>query len=116
MTEQHTAPVTVADMRSDSELALVLAEGRATGPTADALRNRLRQHLQDLAGPAEIYAARLEDSRARDIVEDTIRHARALAQDSGGDPVVMLRLLAKATTFLLRYSQAAQRSSAETRQ
>ncbi len=24
MTEQHTAPVTVADMRSDSELALVV--------------------------------------------------------------------------------------------
>ncbi|MFJ6996784.1 hypothetical protein [Streptomyces sp. NPDC003090] len=103
--EQHSAPATAAAMRSDSELALVLAEGRAVGEAADVLRDRLRRHLRDLAGPAEAHAARLADGRARDIVEHTIRHAHSLARDTGGNPAVMLRLLAKATTILLRYAQ-----------
>lgn len=110
MTERHLTPVMVAAMYSDSELALVLADGQATSPAADALRDRLRRHLRDLVGPAEIHAARLADGRARDIVEHTIRHAQALARDPGGDPAIMLRLLAKATMFLLRYAHEAQRS------
>lgn len=101
--------VTPADMLQDSETALLLAENRPTGSAATAVRERLRQHIRALLEPAERYAAALEDGRARDIVNDTIRHARVLAQDSGGDPAAMLRLLSKAVTFLLRYTQGTPR-------
>ncbi|MGW1886555.1 DUF6415 family natural product biosynthesis protein [Streptomyces sp. NPDC001970] len=104
-----TAPP--AEMHRDTEMALALSEARPTGPAAEAVRERLKDHLRALAGPAERYAATLGDDRARDIAQATIRHARDLAQNTGGDPAAMLRLLAKAVTFLLRYSQAAQRAT-----
>ncbi|MFC5721401.1 DUF6415 family natural product biosynthesis protein [Streptomyces gamaensis] len=92
------------DMAGDSALALALASGRPTGEAADALRRRLRQYIGLLAGPAERYANALEDSRAKDIAQNTVRHARAVAQDPVHDPAASLRLLAKSVDLLLRYS------------
>ncbi|MER7959189.1 DUF6415 family natural product biosynthesis protein [Streptomyces sp. NPDC096030] len=91
-------------MQADIRLALDLAScGRPTGEAADALRNRLRGHIRHLADPADAYAKTLADSRAQDIVVNTVRHARAVAEDTVVDPAASLRLLAKAVDHLGRY-------------
>ncbi|MEV6328427.1 hypothetical protein [Streptomyces sp. NPDC051909] len=91
------------DMGRDVDLALALAEVRATGPAADEVRRRLRSYIGQLVGPAEAYAKTLLDARARVIVEQTAVHARALLRDQDGDPAATLRLLGKATYCLMRY-------------
>ncbi|MFF5974062.1 DUF6415 family natural product biosynthesis protein [Streptomyces sp. NPDC012769] len=99
-------PATWGDMGRDVDLAFALAEGRPTGPLADEVRRRLRSYIEQLLVPAETYAKALEDVRARDIVEKTAEHARALLRDHGGDPATSLRLLGKATYHLMRYASA----------
>lgn len=94
------------DMAMDIRLALDLARGRPTGEAADALRVRLRTYIAALAEPADTYAASLADSRARDIATNTVRHARAVAQDPVQDPAANLRLLAKSVDCLARYAAA----------
>ncbi|SFY37503.1 hypothetical protein OH786_19950 [Streptomyces atratus] len=95
-------------MAADVRLALDLANGRPTGEAADAVRARLRACIAALAGPADVFAAGLADLRARDIATNTVRHARAVAQDEVHDPAVNLRLLAKSVDHLSRYAAAAQ--------
>ena len=72
-------PPTWIDMGRDVDLALALAQGRPTGPTADEVRKRLRSYIGLLADPAETYAKGLADSRARDIATATVEHARGLS-------------------------------------
>ncbi|MCX4669641.1 DUF6415 family natural product biosynthesis protein [Streptomyces sp. NBC_01381] len=97
-----------SDAIADAELALKLADARPTGPATDALRERLRAHIRDLAADADAYAHSLADGRARDIAIDTVRHARAVASDTPQDPAANLRLLAKGAHHLARYAAAAQ--------
>ncbi|MFZ3497153.1 DUF6415 family natural product biosynthesis protein [Streptomyces sp. 5.8] len=107
MTVVEKAPPTVADMRSDSNLAMDLASyAHGTGPAADQLRRRLRSHISLLADPAEEYAKGLADDRARDVALGTVAYARTLLTAQITDPVAALRLLAKHTDFLLRYATA----------
>ncbi|MEU7296376.1 DUF6415 family natural product biosynthesis protein [Streptomyces exfoliatus] len=96
--------VTPAVMAQDVRLALDLASGRPTGEAADAVRGRLRCYIRALADPADAFATGLADSRARDIAMDTVRHARAVAEDSVHDPAANLRLLAKAVHHLAQYA------------
>lgn len=93
----------------DASLAFHLAAGRPTGEAADALRERLRGHIRALAGPADAYAHRLADNRAKDIAVNTVAHARKVAADPGQDPVASLRLLGKSAEILSRYAVAALR-------
>lgn len=97
-----------AEPRTDVEMALLLAANAPSGPVAVAVRARLRRHIADLDEDAEAYVAALPDGRSRDIAEDTLRWARDLRSASGNDPAIALRLLAKATTFLLRYAQTSE--------
>lgn len=94
------------DVAADVQLALELAKGRATGSAADVLRNRLRSYIATFVDPAQAYAERLDDSRARDIAMNTVRHARSVVTDAVQDPAANLRLLAKATEHMARYATA----------
>lgn len=96
-------------MGRDVDLALVLAQERPTGPTADEVRKRLRSHIGLLVDSAEEYAKGLADSRARDIAIATVEHAHGLLRDQDGDPAAMLRLLGKAVHHLMRYASQVQR-------
>ncbi|MEU0370861.1 hypothetical protein ABZ070_11465 [Streptomyces sp. NPDC006283] len=98
-------------MAADVRLALDLANGRATGEAADAVRARLRTYIVALADGADLHAAGLTDLRARDIATNTVRHARAVAQDEAHDLAANLRLLAKSVDHLSRYAAAAQQRS-----
>lgn len=100
------------DVVLDADLAVRLAAGRPTGAAADALRERLRGYIRALAGPADAYAQRLADNRAKDIAVNTVAHARKVADDRGGDPVASLRLLGKSAEILSRYTAAASRPPA----
>jgi hypothetical protein len=100
--------VTPTVMASDIQLALDLANGRPTGEAADAVRVRLRAYITVLADPADTFAASLGDSRARDIAVNTVRHARAVAQDAVHDPATNLRLLAKSVHHLAQYAAASR--------
>jgi hypothetical protein len=97
-------PISSADVTRDVQLALDLARGRATGDAADVLRMRLRSYIACFADPAQAYADGLTDSRARDIAMNTVRHARAVAEDPVHDPAASLRLLAKAAEHTARYA------------
>ncbi|MFE2555557.1 DUF6415 family natural product biosynthesis protein [Streptomyces sp. NPDC059352] len=101
--------VTPVVMAQDVRLALDLANGRPTGEAADAVRVRLRSYIRVLADPADTLATGLADSRARDIALDTVRHARAVAEDSVHDPAANLRLLAKAVHHLAQYTAGTRR-------
>lgn len=101
-------PATAADIRTDVEMALLLAANAPHGLVATAVRTRLSQHLADLDEPAGKYIAGLEPTHTRDVAEDTLRYARTLRAQTEGDPAIRLRLLAKAATFLLRYAQATE--------
>ncbi|OON72300.1 hypothetical protein B1H18_29990 [Streptomyces tsukubensis] len=68
----------------------------------------MRGYIQALADPADAYAHRLADNRAKDIALSTVVHARAVAADRGGDPVASLRLLGKSAEILSRYTAAAR--------
>ncbi|MFF8317347.1 hypothetical protein ACF06V_09295 [Streptomyces bobili] len=96
-------------MAQNVQLALDLANGRPIGEAADAVRVRLRTYIQVLADPADAYANGLVDPRARDIAVSTVRHARAVAEDSVHDPAANLRLLAKAVHHLAQYAAGARR-------
>lgn len=97
------------NVTNDANLALYLVTtGQPTGVEADALRERLRSHIRAMVGPAETYAARLADSRAKDIAGNTVEHARAVAADPGTDPVASLRLLSKSCEILARYTANVQ--------
>lgn len=103
-------------MVRDSNLAVTLANyGTPTGPTADALRKRLRGYIALLAEPAGQYADALADSRARDIAQATVDHARKVSEDWGGNPEAGLRLLAKSVDLLLRYAAAGQQQRGKAR-
>ncbi|MET9428166.1 DUF6415 family natural product biosynthesis protein [Streptomyces sp. NPDC003036] len=106
-------PISPAAVASDVRLALDLANGRPTGEAADAVRARLRGYIAVLADPADVYAAGLADTRARDIATNTIRHARAVAEDPVHDPAANLRLLAKSVDHLFRYAVSAARRSGQ---
>ncbi|MCY0932154.1 hypothetical protein OTB20_39530 [Streptomyces sp. H27-H1] len=98
---QLTSPGEVA---RDVEIALALAEACPAGAAARAVRDRLRTRIRALADPAEAFAHTMADSRPRDIALATVRYARDLAADPGGDPVASLRLLAKSAQHLIRYA------------
>ncbi|WP_328403953.1 hypothetical protein OHS70_34120 [Streptomyces sp. NBC_00390] len=107
MTDPHAEASVVPssiDVVEDVALALELSQGRATGPAADALRTRLRSYITAFATPAQGFAESLDDSRARDIALNTIRHAKSVASDAVVDPAANLRLLAKAAEHTARYA------------
>lgn len=98
-----------AEVAHDAQLAMTLAAGRSTGEVADALRDRLRGHIDTLADQADSYAHTLPDDRARDIARETVRHARTVAADRSRfqESAASLRLLAKAAEFMARYASHA---------
>ncbi|MGW7367909.1 hypothetical protein ACWGI8_31930 [Streptomyces sp. NPDC054841] len=113
MTAVRRAP-TAQDIAQDSALAMTLASyATSTGPAADELRKGLRSYIGLLADPAQAYADALEEGRAKDIAQSTVRHARTVAQSQGTDPAATLRLLAKSTDLLLRYAAHAQQQGTQ---
>ncbi|MFJ1591508.1 DUF6415 family natural product biosynthesis protein [Kitasatospora albolonga] len=100
-------------MARDSDLALSLISRRnITTAEADEVRERLRGHVNTLLVPASRFADSLADSRAKDIAQATVEHARRVAEDQEGDPEAALRLLAKSVTLLLRYASGEKRRQA----
>ncbi|MFE4633128.1 DUF6415 family natural product biosynthesis protein [Streptomyces sp. NPDC056773] len=93
-----------ADVAGDVETALALSEHCPTGPAAAQTRERLRHHIRLLIAPAERYAELLPVSREKDIATSAIRFAGQVARDGGRDPAAVLRLLAKSTAHLARYT------------
>ncbi|MHB6912759.1 hypothetical protein [Streptomyces sp. DB-54] len=93
----------------DTDLALELIEHHASLTATQEVRDRLRDHINALADAADSYAHALDDSRARDVAIDTVRHARAVASDAGHRPEIQLRLLAKSAQTLARYAAARHR-------
>ncbi|MHC0431285.1 DUF6415 family natural product biosynthesis protein [Streptomyces sp. O3] len=104
--------LTWTDIERDVRLALVLGGGQPTGETADALRGRLRGYIVILAPAADAYTAALADGRPKDIATDTVRRARALAgrTETGPDPAMNLRMLAKAVHYTALYASRAPRA------
>ncbi|WP_432151031.1 DUF6415 family natural product biosynthesis protein [Streptomyces sp. bgisy029] len=104
---------TAADMVRDSDLALSLISLRnITTAEAGEVRERLCGHVNALLVPASTFADSLADSRAKDIAQATVEHARRVAEDQEGDPEATLRLLAKSVTLLLRYTSDEKRRQA----
>ncbi|WP_328967520.1 hypothetical protein [Streptomyces sp. NBC_00239] len=92
------------DVACDIDTALALADHAPHGTAAAQLRERLRQHITNLAVPAQEFADWMPDGRGRDIALATVHHARNMAATQGGDPVASLRLLAKLAQHLARYA------------
>lgn len=102
-TEQHQDP-TVTAMTQDIRLAAALAAS-PRDERAKACRARLREYIGLLTGPAETQVARMTVSRARDVAEDSIRHARRLHGDAQDhDPAATLVLLAGSVRHLMEYA------------
>ncbi|MFF4580188.1 hypothetical protein [Streptomyces sp. NPDC001389] len=98
-------PVTSSvDVACDIDTALALADHAPHGTAAAQIRERLRQHITNLGGPAQEFADWMPDGRGRDIALATVHHARNMAATRGGDPVASLRLLAKLAQHLARYA------------
>ncbi|MFI1177554.1 DUF6415 family natural product biosynthesis protein [Streptomyces melanogenes] len=101
---QHEAP-TASGMSRDIEIAMALAVHAPAGEAAARVRQRLHGYIELLAGPAESQVQQMAPSRGRDVAEGTVRHARGLTRPGpGGDPAATLRLLAKSTQHLMRYT------------
>ncbi|MEU7161795.1 DUF6415 family natural product biosynthesis protein [Streptomyces chrestomyceticus] len=100
------------DVALDADLALRLATGRPTGEVADVLRERLRGYLILLVDDADAYAAALAEGHPKDVAAGTVRHARALARETGAgtDPAASLRLLAKAVHYTARYAATSRQA------
>ncbi|MEU9112818.1 hypothetical protein AB0D04_13755 [Streptomyces sp. NPDC048483] len=64
-----------------------------------------------MADDADAYAAMQPDGRPKNIAANTVRHARALAEESGegADPAAWLRLTAKAVDYTARYAATARK-------
>ncbi|MFH8619143.1 hypothetical protein ACH4E8_29335 [Streptomyces sp. NPDC017979] len=96
-----------ADLHRDVRLAWTLAQ--AAPMRQQALRDRLRQHIGALTGPAEAYADTITDEGHRSIVIAGIASARAAAV--GVDPAVLpgeeLMVLAEYIKTLLLYGRQA---------
>ncbi|WP_329468717.1 DUF6415 family natural product biosynthesis protein [Streptomyces sp. NBC_01431] len=102
-TEQHHRP-TATDIARDVQLAESLARWPGD-QRAQACRERLRDYIQLLADPAETQVRLMPTSRARDVAEQSIRHARRLLADGRhGDPGACLALLAGAVRHLMQYA------------
>lgn len=103
-----SSPLHPTSMQQDASLAIhLVSTASPTGATADVLRERLRSHIRILSVPAEAYAQRVADTRARDIALHTVAHARSIAADPGPDPAASLRLLSKSVEMLSRYATTA---------
>ncbi|MFF0059682.1 DUF6415 family natural product biosynthesis protein [Streptomyces microflavus] len=102
-----------AEMVRDSDLALsLISRHDIAGAEAGEVRERLRGHVNALLVPASTFADSLADSRAKDIAQATVEHARRVAEEREGDPEATLRLLAKSVTLLLRYASDERRRQA----
>ncbi|MEV7556506.1 DUF6415 family natural product biosynthesis protein [Streptomyces sp. NPDC089795] len=93
----------------DVVIALALADNALRGPVFRAVRERLRNYITAALPEAEQYARTIPGStHRRGIVDDTIRHARDLAEKPAvdGDPASRLRVYAKAADHVTRYAEA----------
>lgn len=106
-TEQHQDP-TVTAMARDTRLATVLAAWPQDA-SAQACRARLREYIGMPTGPVETRVRRMTVSRARDVAESSIRHARRLHGDTQDlDPAAALVLLAGSVRHLMEYAGTAR--------
>lgn len=106
LTTPHEVPPVRREVAADIQLAESLsAPGvRVTGPTAEALRRRLREYIRDLIARANDYAVSLGDSTMRETVREHVRFASRLAIEPHTDPRHDLRLLSQSVTRLAGYA------------